>query len=407
MKKIVTAVDGLSLVKKLKNTGKYIVHEQDIEFSEDVLEYISKYKPDIIITKDNLKGKMTKEIYVKQIRLISPSIKIVLITKELTIEYKSFLFSQEVFNIIESDEASFEKIFNMIESKEKQVIYKYNQNIIKENFDKDINIVTKQTIAVFGTSGAGKSYITSLLGQVFSKKIRLNTLVVDMDIQNSALDIYNNLDARVDILDSVMEDINKDNFIPGYISNVSIKSKNNTKLAFITNNLGIYECQNKININHYEKIYKDILNNYDITIFDLPATPFLDAVSYIIGKVNKVFFVVNPNFISMRQAVKYLDMLENVWKIKKENIYIVINKVTEESLTDRQIMSILREHKIIMKINYLKEVEQIINGIQDININNVDKIENMYKIFGLDIEEKSLETTNIYNKLAKKIGVRK
>lgn len=408
MKNIITAVQNDELIKKLSKMGKYIVYEQDIGNAENVLEYISKYKPDIIITKDNISKKMTKEIYLKQIRLISPTIKIIVITEELSLEYKSFLFSQEIFNIIESPKARFETIFGMLESSNKQVVYK-SENTNKLELSQDFNIFTKQTVAVFGTSGSGKSYIASLLGQIFSKKINLNTLLVDMDIQNPALDIYNNLDARTNILDMVMEDIDKDQFIKGSLSDSCIRSKTNGKLSFITNNIGIYECQNKINNQHYEMIYNDVLNNYDVTVFDLPSSPFLDVVSYMLLKVNKIFFVVNPNFISIRQAVKYLELLENIWKIKKENIYIVINKYTNESLSEKQILAILKDYNVILKVGYQIEIEEIINGIRDINTDSVEKLEGIYKMFNLNIEVRDNLRSNkdlLYKRISQKIGAK-
>ena len=92
MKKILIAMDNDDLVSKIKKTGKYIVYDKAISFDEGVLEFLSKNLVDIIITKDKLNGNMTREIYLKQLRLIAPSTKIIVFTNALDETYKGFLF---------------------------------------------------------------------------------------------------------------------------------------------------------------------------------------------------------------------------------------------------------------------------------------------------------------------------
>ena len=156
---------------------------------------------------------MSKEIYIKQIRLIKPDSKIILFVNKLDETYKGFLFANDIFNIIESDKATFTSIIDMIEAKGKQVIYKnapiYN---FETEFEQDnFNVITRKTISVFGATGAGKSYVSSLIAHLVSKKMKLNTLLMDMDVQNSSLDLYN---ARPNIKRVV------DDLINGFIPNM-------------------------------------------------------------------------------------------------------------------------------------------------------------------------------------------
>ena len=102
---------------------------------------------------------------------------------------------KDIFNIIESDKATFTSIIDMIEARGKQVIYKnapiYN---FETEFEMDnFNVITRKTISVFGTTGSRKSYVSSLIAHLVSKKMKLNTLLMDMDVQNSSLDLYNNI----------------------------------------------------------------------------------------------------------------------------------------------------------------------------------------------------------------------
>ena len=71
-------------------------------------------------------------------------------------------------------------------------------------------------------------------------------------------------------------------------------------------------------------MYAEAEKNYDEIIIDLPSAPFLDVVPFSLMQADKILFVVNPNFISIRQAVKYIDLMVNVWQIDKEKIYLII-----------------------------------------------------------------------------------
>ena len=218
----------------------------------------------------------------------------------------------------------------MIDSVKNTIVLKNNNIISKTDMSNrnNLNILTKQKICVFGTSGAGKSYIASILAQITSRKLKLKTLLVDMDVQNAAIDIYNNLNSSGNNLQYVMEEIDRGSFNSQMLNEViSKEKKRNGKLSFITNNMGIYECQNKLSEEYYSKLYAETENEYDVLILDMPATPFLDVVPYSLTKADKIFFVVNPNFISLRQATKYLDLLTNIWKIQKEKIWIIVNRV--------------------------------------------------------------------------------
>ena len=386
MKKILIAMNNIALLEKVKKCGKYDVHTYDMTTKEDTLEYLEKYKVDVLITKDTLEGNMCKEDYVNSIRSIATELKVILCVDNLDEIYKGFLFSKNVFDIIEGSEAGFSDIFNMIDSKEKMVVLKNSNKVIKENISNNskINILTKQKLCVFGTSGAGKSYIASILAQITSRKLKLNTLLVDMDIQNAAIDIYNNLNSSGNSLQFVMEEIDRGSFNAQMLNElVSKEKKRNGKLSFITNNMGIYECQNKLSEEYYSKLYSETENEYDVLILDMPSAPFLDVVPYSLSNADKIFFVVNPNFISMRQAVKYLDLITNIWKIPKEKVSVVINRSKKDSLSLKQIAAILEGYNICLEVAEDTRLEGVINGLGELNISSVDKVDNVAQVLGL------------------------
>lgn len=399
MKTMLIALDSQKILEQMKKTGKYMVYSQDITFKEGVLEFLSKNIIDVIVTKDTLEGDITKEIYIKQIKMISPTSKVILFCKKLDENYKGFLLANGVYNIIEEEEITFTKLFGMIEAKENQIIYNLEQaknNLIKE--EQTIKIKSKQIISVYGTSGAGKSYITSLLGQILSRRIKLNTILIDMDIQNPALDIYNNINGDINSLYYVMEDVDKDCFTTASLKEITKKEKDNRKLSFLTNNLDMYECQNRIAPCYYNALYKEALNNFDVVVLDMPASPFLDVVSYSLTKSDKVFFVINPNFISIRQAHKYLDLITNVWNIDKAKIFIIINKVTKNSLSIKQIESMLKGYKIILQVSKEGSIEHIINGIEKISIPKNQQFVELINVFEGENDE-PFNKRGIYKKM--------
>lgn len=398
MKKILVALDCDDLIEKIKKTGKYMVYDRPISFQEGVLKYLSDNVIDVIITKDNISGDMTKEIYMKQLRLIAPEAKIIVFTGNLDETYKGFLFANEIFNIIESDEISFLEVLSMIDNTKGQVVYKNREC----GDNKSVNVISKKLIAVFGTSGAGKSYFSSALSQIISKKLKLNTLLLDMDILNSATDIYNNINAYDNSLLKVMEDIDNDCFDSNSLYDSITQTRKNSRLSYLINNSGIYEAQNKIGIEYYLKLYKESIEKFDITVVDLPSTPYIDVVPYTLTRASEIFFVINPNFVSIRQALKYLELMVDVWGVSKNNIHIIVNKKRKSSLDKAQVEMLLRGYSVFMEIEDSEIVEQVVNGVKEIEETNMHGMENIYKLLGADTVVNGVEDMKaIYNKLGK------
>ena len=390
MKKVLVAMQNETLLGQLKKCGKYIVYNYDLDNKETVIEYLKRHEVDVLITKDVLDGNISKNDYIKEIRKQNQNIKIIICVNKLDEEYKGFLLANNVTNIIEGDEVTFSKITEMIESKTGIISFKEEKLISSKPIKSTVNVITKQKVAVFGTSGAGKSYIASVLAEITSKKFKLNTMLVDMDIQNAAIDIYNNLTNSTNSLQYLMEEIDRDSFNQEIFLELANKSNKNAKLSFITNNMGIYECQNKISETYYSKLYKEAENNYDLLILDLPATPFLDVVPFTLNKVDKVVFVLNPNFISIRQAIKYLDLITSIWKVRKDKIFIIVNKLKKDSLSVRQIEGLLKEYNVLLSIKDDEKVERIINGLDTISIDDFDNFQALSSMLGIEHENEKV-----------------
>ena len=64
-----------------------------------------------------------------------------------------------------------------------------------------------------------------------------------------------------------------------------------------------------------------------------------------------------------------------------------MNKVTENSLSQEQIESLLQENKVCMQVGFDDNVENVINGIGKLNENAVREDKEIYRIFGVEKKE--------------------
>lgn len=406
--KILLGIDNSYLKEKLDEIYGEAMYPYDICLMENVIEILSKTEEKyIVITKDTLTGNLSDQLYAKQLRIANPNCIIIYIVKELTNSYKEFLLANEIFNILEENKLTINTIVECIENP-KGIIYKeaINDNMtneiqdVKEQYTIKNQIISKETIGIFGTSGAGKSFASSVIAKELATTLQIDTALLDMDIQNSAIALLNNIEGNKDMLNTIVEDVDKYGQINSKIDKYMIKD-DKKKVWYLTNNCSIFDCQNKLSTKYYEKIYQAIKNKYDYTMIDLPASPFLDVVHYTLKQSTKIIFVLNPNYISIRQALKYLDLLTQVWDIPKQKIGILINKMDKLSLDVVQLKSIFKEYSILGIITYQSEIEGYINGIKQ-NLQPNFEILQLYQFLEIKSSQESVITGS---KKKKKINI--
>jgi len=410
---IILAIDNEFVKEKIIEKYNKKVHQYDLLTKEELIEFLSiKKEPYIVITKDNLEGNLDSKMYIKQIKLASPDSKVIYIVEKLDSEYKQFLFANEVFNILESNNLNIQNILDSIEEDNK-VIYKEskqeNVESIKEPFieykiEVENKVIPKKKIAIYGTSGAGKSFISSIISKYLSNDLKISIALLDMDIQNPSIDIFNNIDNNSDGLTQIVDDLDKRRNVNDIIDKYMINDKNNKKLWYMTNNASIFDIQNKFSNKYYEKIYTAIMNKFDFSVIDLPSSPFLDVVPYTLTECDNIFFVINPNYVSIRQAVKYLELLTKLWGISKGKIKIIVNKTQKNSLENIQIENLLEGYEIVLNIPYVKDIDSYINGaIANINLNfDMKKI---YEYFGVINKNVVNNISFNFKNVLKRVGV--
>lgn len=349
--KILVALDNKEIKEKLNIKYGNKVYNYDFSYKEDVIEYLKRYSDDyIILTRLDLPGNISYKEYILSLKKLSNKSKIVIILNKLNIDDRKFLYANEIFNIIEGNEIDIDVIYNQIETEDK-VVYKTIYKKPNENN-------TRRSIAVLGTNGAGKSFVSYLIANSIAKYTKKDVALISMDSKNSCQEILGNINCVDYETSEYINEISKNEENVEKYVNQSNYYKNLWYIISKNN----YNQKNNNNIN-IKKFIENLENKYNYVVFDTSTCYLNTDVSQLIGWVDEIIFVINPNYISLKQAKFLLEFLSNSLNVKNNKIKIVVNKIGEFSLDIRQIKSILKLDNKIMNIKYLKMVEGYINGI--------------------------------------------
>lgn len=349
--KILVALDNNEIKEKLNIKYGNKVYNYDFSYKEDVIEYLKRYSDDyIILTRLDLPGNISYKEYILSLKKLSNKSKIVIILNKLNIDDRKFLYANEIFNIIEGNEIDIDVIYNQIETEDK-VVYKTIYKKPNENN-------TKRSIAVLGTNGAGKSFVSYLIANSIAKYTKKDVALISMDSKNSCQEILGNINCIDYETSEYINEISKNEENVEKYVNQSNYYKNLWYIISKNN----YNQKNNNNIN-IKKFIENLENKYNYVVFDTSTCYLNTDVSQLIDWVDEIIFVINPNYISLKQAKFLLDFLSNSLNVKNNKIKIVVNKIGEFSLDIRQIKSILKLDNKIMNIKYLKMLEGYINGI--------------------------------------------
>ena len=349
--KILVALDNNEIKEKLNIKYGNKVYNYDFSYKEDVIEYLKRYSDDyIILTRLDLPGNISYKEYILSLKKLSNKSKIVIILNKLNIDDRKFLYANEIFNIIEGNEIDIDVIYNQIETQDK-VVYKTIYKKPNENN-------TRRSIAVLGTNGAGKSFVSYLIENIIAKYTKKDVALISMDSKNSCQEILGNINCIDYETSEYINEISKNEENVEKYVNQSNYYKNLWYIISKNN----YNQKNNNNIN-IKKFIENLENKYNYVVFDTSTCYLNTDVSQLIDWVDEIIFVINPNYISLKQAKFLLDFLSNSLNVKNNKIKIVVNKIGEFSLDIRQIKSILKLDNKIMNIKYLKMLEGYINGI--------------------------------------------
>ena len=112
---------------------------------------------------------------------------------------------------------------------------------------------------------------------------------------------------------------------------------------------------------YYEKILEMAKLKFDVIFLDVSSSMFLDSTQFSVCNATDIFFVIEPNMLSIERAKRILnDICEN-WNIDNKKIKILVNKYKRYSLEKELIKELLRDYEVVGFIPYSEELESILN----------------------------------------------
>lgn len=305
---LIIAVDNTYLEEKIKEEY-YLKYEVLILHTKDALMALSEeYENSILVLKDNIKGNVSIESVIKYVKDLNYNIQIIYITQNLTKEYKEYLFSKEIFNIIEGENISISSVIECINAP-KMVIYK------KEEATKKYN-----TIIIIGARDSGKTVSALSIAKTIAKKCKGKTvLLIDLDFQNPGIYLYLKGQKNYSFHDLIND-----------FSNSNIKAKVNYEtedekcknLKYIVNKSPMNPPETKTILSLIEMLS----STYDYLVVDT-STFFMNQVY----KTND-YKIVHTIKGSMKG---YKDYLEDTMTIQKEKVEKAIKLITFKTIKNR------------------------------------------------------------------------
>lgn len=397
-------------IKKTKNDIKIIII---LEKENKELENYLLAKGNINIFYNNsVKIKEIAELIINKCKEENLELEIQklkeLITNKNSIKDKKCedeLFNENKYLITEDEKKNVE---NYIENE-----FKNEKNFLKNIiniFHKENDIKNSKIIIVSGIAGVGKSVFTVNLTKALEKQ-KKKILIIDFDffnnsiqtlfgiknknIENKIKDIYE-LENIKNFEDNIkyIEDIYS-NFENKYdIKDLKIKINSNVDLI---SNINLLNTENKIDNLQLSKIIEDLKSKYNFIIIDTDLNN--EYLKNIINECDKIIFLTESNILQIKKSKNILEKYINELKIDKEKIYILYNKIKNDSIGFNILKEIFKNQNVIGKINYINNCNILIN--QNMNwffLKN--KIKNQYK----NVAKKLSKNNNIKKYYLNKIN---
>lgn len=382
--KILTALQDPKTNEILKEKTKHNIIETDIQYQEGILETLEKNnKIDLIIISQLLPGNIGFKDLINKIKIINNNIEIIAILENKNNELKDFLKQKNINSIFYNNEITIDELINVIEEKDKnkkemeinkeikllkEIILENNKKIEQNKKEKKINKIlsilreekikiiknskinnikkfknkTNKTqnkiISVVGIPGVGKSIFISL----FSKNIKhKKILIIDFDIYNKNLDLIFGYNTKVQQEKAIIK-IN---------NNIDLLSK-----------IEIFFKESYIEKNKIKNILDSFSKKYDLIIIDNTSEYSCEHTKEILKNSDSIIFLSDANLIELNKTKKLLEKYINKWKIEKERINVVFNKININSINNKILNNLFSDFNILGKINFSNKYNLIINN---------------------------------------------
>ena len=310
MKNIITALDDSEINKILKKEENIKIICKDISYKEGILEQIEKNKDvNLVIINEEIDGEITLNKLIKKIKEKIKNVEIIIISKNKK-EIMSEIYRFKKVYVYETNKIKIKKLMSMINIED----IKKEQKISKNNI--------KNLISISGAEATGKTLISIIFFKFNSEK---NSIIIDFNSEE-----------------------NQD------ISTVLYSKRKNR------------EKENQVEFISTNKISKvdDILKSekYKNIIIDLGNKIQKEEKAKILKQSKKIIILIEPNLIGIKKCENILNYYLNILKIKKEKIFILINKKNKYSIDKEIIEKIFKDIKIISEIKNNIKFEKLINN---------------------------------------------
>lgn len=381
MKKVLTAMGNATLNNELKRYLEYELNENDLFYQDAVLDKLAEEKYDVLVVSALLQGQFEFPDFIDKIKAIDKVVRIIIVTDEISSDLRRKINEEKIVDVFLDSEVEIKDIIDAINREEpirkrcaavKEEGTKYIATDNVELKSNDINelihfkgITQKQEIIVLsGISGAGKSTLACNLSKVLASKTSARVLLIDLDTLNGNLDeileinrVPQNIKIAMDDnkrcgLNYAVELISKNRFDANVFEELVINIGN---VDVLTGNTSLHYCQNVLNENHYNTILECAKEKYDFVIIDTSSNIFLDSTKWALKRASRILFTIENNYISVKKATQFLNVMVDVWGVWKEKIEIVVNKESSKGIECEVIKKILGDYEIVGKIKYGEE----------------------------------------------------
>lgn len=382
MYKIISALGGEFIKNKLIE-AKYEV-TGDIDNQENLFKWISKKSYNVLILSDSLTGFYSKYGLIKKIKTINKKIKIIVILEECDEKFEAYLLENGIEDFFNNGNFTLDDIISRLdkyeEDKKSQKIFLEINNRVEEKKENYLVALNSQNIfAIFGNSGCGKSSFSYLYSTYLGQVSDLKILVIDFDTEKGDLNLFFHIpntpegveyelpEDKRSSLNYLVDMIDKGMFTEYNLEKCLRTKKEIGNVDIISGNTSLNICLNTLNYRYYEKILEIAKLKFDVIFLDVSSSMFLDSTQFAVCNATDIFFVIEPNILSIERAKRTLKDICESWNVDKKKIKILVNKYQKNSLEKELVKELLREYEIVGFLPYSDEVERIINE-ENINI---------------------------------------
>lgn len=354
--KIITAIGNTYINNKLRENNNYEVIGRDIQYQEGILELLDiQEEIDMIILSNNLPGEMRFEELINKIVSLKKVKEMVIFLKEKNNEIEQFLNSKKIYKIYYLNTNNYDIFFNNFcenikkstvqittEIREfKGLILKNNPVIFYENNKK----YNGKIIVVSGNYSSGKSIFSYILSTVIEDK---KIMIIDLDEVNSIHTV--------------------------------LRIENNTSQIAINSNVYILSKLSILKMEEYRilELLDDLKNKFDFIIIDISINLKKSIIQLILRKADKIIFLIVPDILEIKKSKFLLEIYEWDWKISKNKIKIIFNKVNKYAISNDFINDFFDKYEILGSIEYDEKYTFFINE-KDFMISDKNEYKSIYK----------------------------